>query len=288
MSTCIVCHTPETFAFKKHGFTIMTCPNCHLYRTVLNQPYSQLLKTYYTRSYFTGSSHRAGYADYVADQPIIRRNAQNYLQLLKHYQPTGKLLDVGCATGIFLTQAQNQGYTVRGIDTSSYAIFKAKKLLPTQVTQATLSTAKFRSGSFDVITLFDVFEHLHTPIRDLRTCYRLLKPGGLLVINTGDTASLIVKLQSHHWHFFIPPQHLYFYSRHNLKTLLKANGFQTIRTIFKGKHISLRYLWHLMRVINQSQLADWLYRKFHHTFIGKLSLYLNLYDNMTIIARKIS
>lgn len=285
---CIICHTQEIFAFRKAGYTISQCPKCHLFRTHLPGSYQQLLKNYYARDYFTGSRTKAGYADYLDDAPVIRRNAQNYLKLILNHNPPGRrLLDMGCATGIFMRQAQDQGFAVSGLDASAYAVAQAQKTFPHQVKLGTLTTVKFPPRSFDLITLFDVFEHLHDPQKDLARCRHLLRSGGLLVINTGNTNSFLAKIEGLKWHFFIPPQHLYFYSDSNLKRLLKLHGFKILGIYTTGKHISLRYLWHLMRTINHSRLADLCYRLFHRTFIGKFSLYLNLYDNMTIIAQKI-
>ncbi len=285
---CIVCNSLPKFAFKKHGFTLFHCSHCGLYRTILPFSYRQFLKHYYTKAYFTGNPTRAGYANYQDDSAVIRRNALDYLRLInRHRLPGRQLLDVGCATGIFLSEAQRQGFEVFGIDVSAYATSQAKKVFNHQVKLATLSTAKFSPRSFDLITMFDVFEHLHDPKKDLRRCYQLLKPGGLLVINTGNTDSFLARLENQHWHFFIPPQHLYFYSSTNLKKLLSLHGFKTLKVYTTGKHISLRYLWHLMRTINHSPLADTLYRLFHNTFIGRLSPYINLYDNITLIAKKI-
>lgn len=288
MNRCIICNSHQEFAFKKHGYTLLRCPQCGLYRTILPGSYRQFLKTYYAKSYFTGSRTKAGYADYLDDAPVIRRNAHNYLKLILQHKPSGRrLLDVGCATGIFMLQAQDQGFAVSGLDASAYAISQAKKIFPHQVKLGTLTAVKFPPRSFDLITLFDVFEHLHDPQKGLARCRHLLRSGGLLVINTGNTNSFLAKIEGPKWHFFIPPQHLYFYSDSNLKQLLKLHGFKILGIYTTGKHISLRYLWHLMRTINHSRLADLCYRLFHRTFIGKFSLYLNLYDNMTLIAKKI-
>ena len=286
---CLICHTREVFAFTKHSYRLYRCPSCHLLRTQLRESPQHLLRTYYSAEYFTGRPSRAGYADYIDDETVIRRNAQMFLKLIAchlHRFPGRRLLDIGCATGTFMRQAQSQGFRVAGVDVSDFAISQARKNFPRQIHHGTLATAKFRPGSFDLITLLDVFEHLPHPIQELARCRRLLKPSGLLVINTGDTDSFMAKLEGQRWHYFIPPQHLFFYSKNNLQQLLHQNGFKVLAAYITGKHISLRYLWHLMRTINHSQLADWFYRHFHATQFGKLSFYLNLRDNMTIIAKK--
>ena len=285
---CIVCNTPESFAFTKHGYHIYRCSACGLYRTHLPGSYIKFLTSYYAKGYFTGRTNRAGYANYIDDSAVIKRNARKYLELiLKHKLMGRRLLDIGCATGVFLAEAKTSGFKPFGIDASSYAVTQAQKVFNSQVKLGILSTVKFPPRSFDLITMFDVFEHLHDPIQDLDRCHRLLENNGLLVINTGNTNSFLAKLEGHNWHFFIPPQHLYFYSTANLKALLRAHGFRVLTTYHTGKHITLRYLWHLMRTINHSRIADLCYRLFHRTFVGKISLYLNLHDNMTLIARKI-
>lgn len=288
MTRCLICHAPEEFAFLKHRFTIIRCPNCGLFRTLLPGSYHYLLNHYYSQEYFIGSKNRAGYANYLDDHQITRRNAHSYLDLIHRHQPNGKkLLDIGCATGIFLQEAESRGYQVNGIDVSEYAVDQARKFLDHQVKHGTLSTVKLSPREFNIITMFDVFEHLKKPLQDLRRCHRLLKPNGLLVINTGNTNSFLAKLEGKNWHFFIPPQHLFFYSDTNLKQLLHLTGFKTLAIYTTGKYISLRYLWHLMRTINHSSLADFLYRLFNRSFIGRTSFYINLHDNMTIIAKKI-
>ena len=285
MSKCIICQTNEELAFKKHKYEIKNCPNCNLFRTVLPQKYDQLLKTYYSKAYFTGSETRAGYADYLSDQQATRLNARNYLKLINRFKSKGKLLDVGCATGIFLEEAMHT-YQAQGIDPSAYAISQAKKKFKHRVRRGSLTSSRFKQESFDVITLLDVFEHLDNPRKSLKKIRYMLKPGGIIVINTGDANSLLAKIQKENWHYFIPPQHLYFFSKSNLLTLLQSENFEPIYTNSQGKHLTLRYLLHLMRTINKSKAANWLYQKTHKNFLGKIPLYINLFDNMTIIAKK--
>lgn len=291
MTACVICHTSEKFAFIKHGYKIFTCPSCGLYRTQLRQPYRQLLNSYYTKAYFTGSLRRAGYANYQKDHQVVRRNAQIYLQALRRHLPQKlshpKLLDVGCATGIFVQAAQTSGFNAYGIDIAAYAVREAQKLLGSKIRRASLTTAKFAPASFNIITLIDVFEHLNQPVQSVGRLHQLLCPGGLLLINTGNTRSFLARLESHRWHYFIPPQHTYYYSDINLTHLLRTHGFKILKIYTSGKYISLRYLWHLMRTINHSSLANRLYLALHQTFIGKLTFYVNLHDNMTLVAKKI-
>lgn len=285
MSKCIICQHQESFAFTKHSYDILRCPNCDLYRTRLKTPYRQMTKKYYNRGYFTGHKTRAGYANYSEDENIIRLNAQNYLSAISSYSK-GSLLDIGCAMGIFMIAAWAEGWDSCGIDVSAYAIQKARQK-GVKVKRGILQKKTFKRRKFSAITLLDVFEHLNHPRQQLKIIHHLLKPNGIVIINTGDSASLLAKLEGSRWHYFIPPQHVYFYSRHNLKQLLESEGFGVLNIAHQGKWLSFRYLLHLMRTINRSSLADTLYRLVHKNRLGKLPLYINLHDNMTIIARKV-
>ncbi len=283
---CTICNTKLAPAFIKHGYKIVRCPKCFLYQTILKGSYQDMIKNYYTKAYFTGNSNRAGYADYDEDATIVQANAKKYLQILTAHGSNRSLLDVGCATGTFLDTAKKAGWDGWGIDVSKYAISKAKKKFESKVKHGILKNNTFGSKKFHAVTLLDVFEHIGNPRSLLKTAKKLLKPKGILVINTGDSSSLMAKIEGKKWHYFIPPQHVFFYSQHNIKTLLQSEGFKVKRIYHHGKWLSLRYLLHLMRTINHSLLANILYKIVHKNAIGRLPLYINLRDNMTVIAQK--
>lgn len=286
MKQCIVCGTTEEFAFDKLGFDIVRCPKCRLFRTILLSKSPQKVNQYYSKSYFTGSPTRAGYANYDQDHSIVRRNSHGYLRLINKFLHKGKILDVGCATGIFLQEAEKVGFNGFGIDVSKYAISKAESRLSNKVKLSSLRSGLFKKGSFNILTFFDVFEHLYNPRQTLQIAHNLLKKNGLVFINTGDTGSALAKLQGRNWHFFIPPQHIYYFSKQNLIDLLESEGFATVYSTSQGKWLSLRYLLQLARTIDNSKLANWAYGMINHRSLGRLPLHINLRDNMTIIARK--
>ena len=79
---------------------------------------------------------------------------------------------------------------------------------------------------FDVITMFDVIEHVRDPLAWLVRARELLAPGGLLVIETGDVASAWARLLGRHWYFLDPPQHLWYFTGDGLEALLARAGFR--------------------------------------------------------------
>lgn len=286
-SLCYLCqsNTPR-FAFAKHGYNILQCPHCHLYTLEFNADYDKFIRRYYNRNFFIGSDNRIGYADYEGDLFAEKINMTRYLHRISQFKPSGTLLDVGCATGLFMQKAQQFGFNVYGFDVSAYATRIAQKRHPGRVKLTTVSEARYQLKYFDVITLFDVIEHLQDPRQDLKNLKKFLKPDGMLVINTGDASSLLAHLQGKSWHYFSPPQHLFFFSRSTLTTLLQQAGFEVLAIHPKGKWISLRYLLNLMKQIHHNPFAAYLYPRVKDSLVGKVPLYLNLFDNIIVYARQ--
>lgn len=273
-------------AFTKYNFDILQCPHCSLYSLKFQQNYQSFINHYYTEEFFTGSNDRIGYSDYEGDSLAESINMKRYLVRLMHHKKRGRLLDVGCATGIFLQAAKNIGFSPYGFDVSAYAIKKAKQKFGNRVRKTTVAKARYQKNFFDLITMFDVVEHLENPRQDLLNIRQYLKDNGILVINTGDAGSLLAKIQGKHWHFFVPPQHLFFFSRNTLTQLLHQAGFKVVKINYKGKWVSIRYFLNLYRQIHHNKLADSLYQLVSQNRLGTLPLYLNLFDNIIVYAKK--
>jgi SAM-dependent methyltransferase len=284
---CYLCRNSNVEkAFEKLGWSISKCSDCKLYRLDFKGSYHKFISDYYNKDFFTGSSQRAGYFDYEGDRQAEKKNMLQYLNGITQFKNQGRLLDVGCATGLFMLEAQKKNFKVNGIDVSKYAIDIAKQRFGKNVTQTSFEKANIRKNTYDVITLFDVIEHVSDPRKVLKKIKNILNENGLLVINTGDTDSLMAKLQGKNWHFFIPPQHFFYFSQRNLTTLLVELGFKVVRVDRKGKWITLRYLFHLARQIEQSPLSRFGFSLFAKIAPGKIPLYLNLFDNITLYAIK--
>lgn len=273
--------------FHKNGFAIYRCSSCGLGRTDLKKPYDTFLKEYYNEGYFTGDVNRVAYVSYRGDKQYILRNQKKYIQILKQYKSSGQLLDVGCALGYFVQLAQESGYSPIGCDPSSYAVTQAKKINDKLFSEGTLQTLSFPKRTFDIVTMLDVFEHLHDPRKDLQIVHSLLRPGGILFIATGDTDSLLAKILKRRWTFYIPPQHLSFFNRSTITTLLLENGFRVRSFTRVGKWLSLRYVLHLAKTTGESTVASVLDRMIEKTHLGNVPLYLPVRDNMNIVAEKI-
>ena len=284
---CYLCGISTTLFLKKNGYSIYRWEACGLARTDLHQNYEKFLHNHYSKGYFTGKQECGAFVDYKDDKPMIARNMKKFLAEIKKHKKRGKLLEAGCAMGFFVELALDEGFDAYGFDPSAYAVQNAGKLNGhKRIIQGAIHTVDYKPKSFDIIALFDVFEHLGDPQRDLRKLSSFLKDDGILVIATGNTQSAMAKLFGRRWTFYIPPQHLFFFHRDNLTQLLAKEQLKPIRWFGIGKWLSLRYVLHLGRTTGESRIAAFLYKILGHSPLAKIPLYLPLGDNMVVIARK--
>jgi len=139
------------------------------------------LDSLYGRPYFCGET--SGYPE--AGYQSGHQDWGPWLDLLWRLKPGGIFLDCGCAYGYLVQKARERGYTAFGADVSSFAVHQEPDLAPNLV-QALADQLPFRTRTLDVVTLFDVLEHVHDPNECLREILRLLKPDGLILGATPD------------------------------------------------------------------------------------------------------
>lgn len=285
--TCYLCHHKKTeLCFQKLGYDVYYCPKCTLYFLDFGNDYDKFIKKYYQEGFFKGDKIFRAYADYEGDKPIELRNMARYLRHILKYKNSGRLLDAGCALGFLLEIAQKKGFEVSGLDVSTYAVKIARKKFGKWIYYSSLSKAKLPHKYFDAITLFDLIEHLKKPREDLRNLRNSLKNDGLLIIQTGDAGSAWARILGKNWHFYAPPQHLFFFNQKTITQLLTQAGFEVLKIEKHGKWVSLRYLFHMMRYIQKQSIGDFLYSKVSNNKMGKFPLYLKFYDNMIVYAKK--
>lgn len=154
--------------------------------------------------------------------------------------PPGRLLDVGCGNGLFLEAASARGWEVAGVELSAAAAAAARERVGPRVTLGTLEEAEFQENTFDVVTLWEVIEHVSHPVRLLSEVRRVLRPGGMVLLSTPNAHSIFHRVA--HWSYILtlgswtfPARRIYFSSHRSYFTkqtlsaaLLKA-GFDTVR-----------------------------------------------------------
>ena len=132
---------------------------------------------------------------------VARRRLQTISGLLGKTARDIRVLDVGCSRGNFLAAGSRLGFQMEGVEPAA-TVAAAARAAGYTVHTGLLDQIALPSGSFDAITLFEVVEHLKHPLPLLRECRRVLKPGGILVLSTGNTASWTVAAMRERWDYF--------------------------------------------------------------------------------------
>jgi SAM-dependent methyltransferase len=143
--------------------------------------------------------------------------------------PGGRLLDVGCGSGAFVSQMAALGWRAEGIDPDPVAVAAAREN-GLDVRQAMLSDIDpaEHTGAFDAVTLSHVIEHMHHPGGELGRIHGLLRPGGLLWIATPNLDSLSFRRFGADWRGLEPPRHLVLFTTGSLERLIRDVGFQPL------------------------------------------------------------
>ena len=160
--------------------------------------------------------------------------------LAQHATVPGKMLDIGCYTGVFLDVAKQRGWETHGVEPSRWASEKARQK-GHQVVNAPLQKAGLQPQSFDMVTIWDVIEHLQDPQGQLKLAFDVLKPGGVFGLSTMDVGCMFAKLTGRHWPWFMR-MHFYYFTPASMGRMLRAAGFEVIRFERHKRIVSLRYL----------------------------------------------
>jgi len=193
------------------------------------------------------------------------------------------LLDVGCYTGVFVEIAQRHGWDAWGVEPSRWAVAQAQAR-GLHVVQGTLGTADLPEATFDVVTMWDVIEHVPDPRGALREVYRLLRPGGLVVVHTIDIESPFARLMGARWPWLME-MHIYYFSRCTLRAMLEGSGFQVLSDQPQGRYLRLGYLMNRVSALWPlvGRPAEWLVTKLG---LRGLAVPVNLGDLITAYARR--
>ena len=229
---CDVCGCAQPrLAYVKDGYSIVECRGCGL--VFVGEGLAKIdFASIYGESYYHSDSSRV-FADYMGEEAARRASARRRVWGLRLHKWRGQLLDVGCAAGFFLAEARRY-YEVKGVELSEYSSRYARERLGLDVFTGTLPDAGLPAQRFDLITLWDVIEHVAGPREVLRECARLLKPDGRIVLTTGDIGSAYARRRGAQWHLIAPPWHLYYFSRATISALAEQAGLRVVACKARG------------------------------------------------------
>jgi 2-polyprenyl-3-methyl-5-hydroxy-6-metoxy-1,4-benzoquinol methylase len=274
----------QKFTIREYQF--YKCPECTL---IFVSPRFDATSIY-DSDYFEGGTHGFGFSNYESDKLASTGYLFKYLKWLDKLpsKRPKKLLDIGAANGFFISLANQEGFDASGLEISSQAVEWATKLQrPVEV--GTIETSSF-NNQFNFVTALDVLEHIEKPREFLQAVHIALVPEGYLLINVPYVASLTAKISGKKWHAFLPPEHWFYFNRKSLRNLLESLGFEVIHQRAMSKSFSVSYIY--LTILNSPQFPHYSktflskFKWITKSKIGKIKVYLPLFDNLSMIAVK--
>jgi len=255
---------------------IVKCRNCNLIYANPRQTADELKSTYKNmKDEF-----------YLQEEKGRRLADQSILRILKKMGKTGKLLEIGCATGFLLDEAAKSGWDVHGVELSSWAVRYARENLKIgSIFEGSLQDKRFETGSFDVIVMKDTLEHIADPRGLLNETRRILKNNGIICITTPDIDSLISRVLKARW-WGIKQHHIYYFTKKTLFAMLRATGFMPVKNKSHTRIFSLRYWISRFKSYNKS-LHDFFIFLVHHGIIRNVLFPIDFKDQIEVYAKKL-
>jgi 2-polyprenyl-3-methyl-5-hydroxy-6-metoxy-1,4-benzoquinol methylase len=234
--TCPICGVAANVAQRVPPAVYYGCPVCE---TLFQHPMptSQQMHEYVETEYASGV-----YNSYVAAANL---KAMTFAARAKKIaaRAQGRLLDVGASAGFFVEQALNAGFDAYGVELSTEAVSKSSPLVRERMTVGDVNALALGGvAPFDVITAFDLIEHVFDPVAFLQEMRRVARPGALIVITTPDAGHVLRHVLRARWPMFQPMQHTVLFSRRGLQLALTTAGYTGVEIGPATKTLTADYL----------------------------------------------
>jgi SAM-dependent methyltransferase len=239
LTTCPVCGSPDLHdklrvqdkSVSQETFTIQQCAACGFQFTNPRPEAASIGKYYESDAYVSHNSAAQGLVNrvYKAARYFTVRRKVALITKLNGGQP-GRLLDYGCGTGHFLAQARRTGWQVAGLEPNPRARQDAAARVG-QPIQEPAALATLPPGSFDIITLWHVLEHVHALNETLTQLIGKLTPGGRLLLAVPNPDSLDAQHYRQDWAAYDVPRHLYHFVPATMRQLLARHGLRLTQTL---------------------------------------------------------
>lgn len=209
----------------------------------------------------------------------VRDYAGTRARLAARFPQRGRLLEVGAGYGYLLDAMRRDGWRVEGLDPCVAFNRFARKMLDLEVLPHILPEADFPEASFDVVLMMHVIEHVPDPADTLRAIFRLLKPGGMLVMETPRYDTLMFRLLGRRERSLACEGHIYFFTSRTLRALSEKAGFVVERADKVGRSLTLDRLALNVGIVARSRtLGRMLQAGLRRLGLASVALHFNLRD----------
>lgn len=234
-------------------------------------------KDIYSLDYF----QQGEYVDYIKDRDCFEKNFLKRIKSIRQYRDAGNLLEIGSASGFFLNMAR-QYFTTTGYEVCESMANYARSNFALDIKSVDFLEDSVAVNHYDMVVMWDCIEHLVRPDQFFQKIHSVLKNKGVVALTTGDINSAVAKMQGRQWRLIHPPSHVHYFTQESICTFLKNQGFEVMSIQYPGFYRSFRQMFYgllgahkkIWSLLNQSSLAGF-------------PIYLNLFDIMQVIARKV-
>lgn len=234
---CTVCGRPDLKPLlEKGGQRYCQCARCgHIAMEPLPELEDQ--EAFYKQQYAEGA-----YKGYLDARPLKLRTFDRRLDaILRTVPASGRVLDVGCASGAFVEAARKRGLDAWGVEQVPDAVFGAPAAVRPYLFVKNVEREELE-GEYGLVTFFDVLEHMREPRVFLRRVRSLLRPGGFIALTCPDRTHLLRYLMGKRWPHFQPFQHFHLFGGSDLRSFLEQGGFDVLEQRRVGKVLTWEYL----------------------------------------------
>lgn len=228
---------PDRFHLRRDCYTLKRCSNCSGV-WLPDAPAPSEMGMHYDEDY-----HRA---IAKAGEESAEKRWKRHRQLISQFKTSGSILDIGCSSGAFLSVMDKSKWSLFGIELEPATGEKARLTTGANIFIGDIADAPFEPGTFDVITCFDVLEHVYDARDFLARVRRFLNPGGIFVTMLPNIEAWESRLFGSYWYGLELPRHLFHFSPRSLRLLARTLEFQelhlrTSRICYVER--SLGYIW---------------------------------------------
>ncbi|NQY68064.1 MAG: class I SAM-dependent methyltransferase [Flavobacteriales bacterium] len=238
---CTYCKTTDsvelygTYDTFGNDYTLRECNQCEAV-FLTPAPDDELLAQAYDESYYGEGEEK--FNEGLIEKMLDYFRRQRAKLVAKNTVEGGKVLDIGCGNGRFLSFVKEEGnFDIQGIEMEGGSADRAERIEGLNLKRGTLESSDFEENSIDAITMFHVFEHLTEPAKTLEIMSNIIKPNGVVVMSFPNIDSFQSRFFKGDWLHLDPPRHLFFFRPKLFKAIMKAHGFELVRE----RYFSIEY-----------------------------------------------